>query len=571
ANYGGSIPTVVNIDNPGSKGGTFQGRATFSGWALNTSATVKSVTVSVDGVSQGAATYGLSRPDVCTLYATSPGCQNGAANIGWSSVVDTTKLANGNHVLSIAATSANGERAIQAHPFTVGNWTTANPIIVSIDKPNSQTGPLSGRTNIGGWAIDPDASIAAVSIAIDGVPLGNASYGGNRSDVCATFSGYPGCPNVGWNFSLDTTLVPDGTHTLQVTVTPDSGQVYTQTTPIQIGNLASQTNPTYISIDQPNSSSSPFSGSATFSGWALNSNSAIATVEISIDGVANGIATYGSPRTDVCAKLPGKPGCPSVGWTYLFSTADLTNGVHTVEVTSTAENGERATASSSFTVANAVSHSPTTASITEPSSMSSAYQGLVQFSGTATSTSAKVTAITVSIDGFPYGSTSFTAAGPNAVVNWTYSLNTTQLSDGAHTLGITATGADGTASVTSATFQVANWSSPSPTRVDIDVPNSSSANFSETAYFGGWALNPTSAITSIQVAVDGIPFGAAQYGGVRNDACSIYKNQPGCPDVGWNAAVDTTYLANGTHTLAITATTAAGQSFTTTSSFTVAN
>ncbi|HEX4166952.1 MAG TPA: hypothetical protein VHZ55_15920, partial [Bryobacteraceae bacterium] len=47
ANYGGSIPTVVNIDNPGSKGGTFQGRATFSGWALNTSATVKSVTVSV--------------------------------------------------------------------------------------------------------------------------------------------------------------------------------------------------------------------------------------------------------------------------------------------------------------------------------------------------------------------------------------------------------------------------------------------------------------------------------------------------------------------------------------------
>ncbi len=571
ANYGGKIPTTIMIDNPGGGGGTFQGQATFNGWALNTGAAVDTVTVSVDGVSQGNATYGLGRPDVCAVYPSAAGCQNGAVNVGWSYLLDTTKFANGNHTLSIAATASNGQRAIQAHNFTIANWTTSNPMILNVDKPNSQTGPLSGQTVIGGWAVDPVSTIRSVSVAIDGIPIGTAGYGATRADVCAIFSSYPGCPNVGWNFSLDTTLVPDGTHTLQVTVIPSSGQGFTQTVPIQIGNLGSASNPTRLQIDSPGPNSAPFSGYAAFGGWAFNATSPISTVQISIDGVASGVATYGSARPDVCAKFAGSAGCPNVGWNYFFSTADLTNGTHTVEVTTTARNGDRATASSSFTVANGTPNSPTTASIAEPSSMSSAYQGMAQFSGTAVSTSAQVTSVVLSVDGFPYGATSFTPAGPNVPVNWTYLLNTTQLSDGPHTLGITATAADGSTGLTSAQFQVANWSSPSPTRIAIDVPNSSSANFSETAYFGGWALNPTSAITSVQVTIDGVPYGYAQYGGSRSDVCAIYKNQPGCPDVGWNAAVDTTYLANGTHTLAITAATAAGQSFTTTSSFTVAN
>ena len=570
-NYGGAIPTVIDFDNPAAGNPTFQGQITFNGWALNTSATVSNLALSIDGVFQGNATYGLSRPDVCVLYATSPSCANGTGNVGWSYLLDTGKLSNGPHNVSLSATTSDGQHAIQGRTFTVANWTTSNPIITSIDKPNSQTGPLSGTTNIGGWAVDSASSIRQVSIAIDNTPMGNAAYGGNRADVCAVFQGYPGCPNVGWTFALDTTVVPDGTHTLQVTVTPMSGQASTTTTPIQIGNLASAANPTRISIDTPNSTTAALAGYASFGGWALNDNSAIATVQISIDGVASGTATYGSARPDVCAKLPGRPGCPNVGWDYFFSTASLTNGTHTVDVTATTQSGARATASANFTVANATPASPTTAAITEPSTMSSSYQGMAQFSGTATSTSAQVTSITLSVDGYPYGATSFTPGGPNTVVNWTYLLNTTQLADGTHSLGITATAADGSTSVTSTNFQVANWTSPSPTRITIDVPNSASANFAGVAYFGGWAINPNSAITGIQVAVDGIGYGPAQYGSNRSDVCSVYGNQPGCPDVGWNAAIDTTYLQNGTHSLAITATTAAGQSFTTSTSFTVAN
>ena len=571
ANYQASNPTAISIDNPGSQGGTFQGLATFNGWALNTSSAITSLTVSVDGVSKGAATYGQSRPDVCTVYPSSPSCRNSAANVGWSYLLDMSALGNGNHVFSVTAIAANGQRTIQAHPFTVGNWTTANPTIVSIDYPSSQTGALSGQVGIGGWAINPNANIASVKVAIDNIPMGSAGYGGNRADVCAVFSSYAGCPNVGWNFSLDTTLVGDGAHTLQITVTPASGQAYTQTGPIQIANQGTAANPTHLSIDQPNASTAPIAGFVAFAGWAVNDSAPISSVQISIDGVANGLATYGGVRNDVCAQLPGRPGCPNVGWNYYFNTAALANGPHLLEVTANTGNGQRATVSSSFTVANSASAGPTSATIAQPNNQSSSYQGMAIFSGTATSTSAQLTGVNVSVDGYPYGAATFAPAAVNAPANWTFLLNTTQLADGVHTIGVTAIAADGTSSISSASFQVANWTSPSPTRISIDVPNSSIASFSGTAHFGGWAINPNSAIAAIQVAIDDVPAGTAQYGSNRGDVCSVYPNQPGCPNVGWNFGVDTTYLANGTHTLAITAITAAGQSYTTTSSFTVSN
>ena len=42
-------------------------------------------------------------------------------------------------------------------------------------------------------------------------------------DVCSIFASAIGCPNVGWNFFLDTTLFSDGTHTLAVTGTTTAG------------------------------------------------------------------------------------------------------------------------------------------------------------------------------------------------------------------------------------------------------------------------------------------------------------------------------------------------------------
>lgn len=60
---------------------------------------------------------------------------------------------------------------------------------ICIDSPGAQSGALSGGNTFVGWAIDDYAAIGSVEISIDGVPQGNAAYGGNRSDVCARLPG----------------------------------------------------------------------------------------------------------------------------------------------------------------------------------------------------------------------------------------------------------------------------------------------------------------------------------------------------------------------------------------------
>ena len=460
SNYGGPNPTIIGIDTPGAATASFQGLVTFRGWAINTGSVIGSLTYSIDGVPRGSLNYGVSRPDVCGAYSTSPSCTGSTANVGWSYLIDTGSLTNGKHVFAVSATALNGQHSIQANSFTVANWTTANPILLGVGNPNAQTPTLTGRQIIGGWAIDPESVIDSVNIAVDGIPLGDAAYGLNRADACAVLPGNPGCPNVGWNFALDTTLLGDGTHNLAVTVVPHNGQGFTKIVPFKVGNMGLTSNPTLMSIDSPNSSSAPFSGFAAFGGWALNSSSAVATVEISIDGNPNGLAVHGGSRGDVCARFGNDPGCPNVGWDYLLNTSVLTNGTHSIEVTTTAANGERATASATFSVLNTPGPSPTAVSISEPTAQSSPYQGLALISGTAVSSSAAISSIAITVDGYPYGQVSYTPAGANATANWTYLLNTAQFADGTHVIGITATAADGTYSIATANLQIANWTAP---------------------------------------------------------------------------------------------------------------
>ena len=46
--------------------------------------------------------------------------------------------------------------------------------------------PLRGNLEIGGWAL-ARAGVAAIEIAIDGVPMANADYGVRRLDIQASF------------------------------------------------------------------------------------------------------------------------------------------------------------------------------------------------------------------------------------------------------------------------------------------------------------------------------------------------------------------------------------------------
>jgi hypothetical protein len=128
------------------------------------------------------------------------------------------------------AASSPGLTSATSNSFTITGSGAALPSVV-IEGP--QPGAMvSGIIVVSGWALDniqnAGSAISSVQVKVDGTAVGNAVYGIGRPDVCATYPGRPGCPNVGFTFALDTSNWMPGNHTITVTATdtdavPDSG------------------------------------------------------------------------------------------------------------------------------------------------------------------------------------------------------------------------------------------------------------------------------------------------------------------------------------------------------------
>ncbi|MGB7758939.1 MAG: Ig-like domain-containing protein, partial [Bryobacteraceae bacterium] len=333
-----AIPSV-HIDSP-APGATVSGTVSVSGWAIDNASTIgtaiSAVQVLVDGTVVGTATYGVNRPDVCAVYPGRPGCPN----VGFTYSLNTAALALGSHTIAVTATDSASPPDTGSASATV---TVTAPVVipsVHIDAP-APGATVSGTVSVAGWAIDNASTvgtaIGAVEVLVDGTAVGAATYGINRLDVCAVYPGRPGCPNVGFTYSLNTAGLTLGSHTITVTATdsaspPDTGSAsvtVTVTAPVVIPS---------VHIDMP-ASGTTVSGMVTLAGWAIDNASTVGTaisgVRVLVDGTAVGAATYGINRPDVCAAYPGRPGCPNVGFTYSLNTAGLTLGSHTITVTAT--------------------------------------------------------------------------------------------------------------------------------------------------------------------------------------------------------------------------------------------
>jgi hypothetical protein len=577
--FGGTTRPKTYIDQPVSNGSPLIGSTLVSGWSINFSSQVSNVAVAIDGRAYGNVSYGASRFDVCQYFYTYP--FSNCANSGWSMPLDTTNLPDGSHLLTVTATSKDGVRDIVTSTFSVANTTAGNFIKLYVDSPRSQNGPFSGIAHFGGWAFDYTAAIHAVTVAVDGVPYGNASYGMSRGDVCQVFPNRIGCPNVGWNFSFDTTLFADGNHTFEVTVLSKTGRRSTVSTPFVVAN-ATSTGPFKLYVDQPSSSNIAVSGIAAMEGWAISDNAAIREINIAIDGVAYGDAQYGVARPDVCQVYPNRPGCPNVGWSFLLDTRVLSNGPHTLALTAASVLGQHWTVEKPFMVSNNAAGNPVTVFIDQPSLGKSTLFGVSPLYGWAVSDTSSISTVSIRVDDVPledasYGGYRADVCGvfPNRAgcpsVGWSFSLDTAALPDGPHILSVTATAADSIRSTSSASFQVANGAAGNPTKLYIDTPMSSSGPLAGSVMFNGWAIDLDTSIASVAVFIDGASYGNATYGNSRADVCVVYAYRLGCPNVGWSFWLDTNLLPNGPHTLQITGVTAKGQRATISTPFVVAN
>jgi hypothetical protein len=443
------------------------------------------------------------------------------------------------------------------------------PPSIHIDFP-AQGNSVSGTVSLSGWAVDNTSfigtAIGSVQVLVDGQPVGIATYGVNRPDVCAAYPGRPGCPNVGFAFEWNTAGLSSGTHTVTVSATDTDATPDTGAANVSVIITAV---PPSVHVDLP-AAGSVLSGSALVAGWAVDNASAVGTaigsVQVLVDGRPVGIATYGVNRPDVCAAYPGRPGCPNVGFTYQWNTAGFTPGAHTVTVSATDTDATPDTGVANVSVT--ITAAPPSVHIDLPAA-GPVLSGSVMVAGWAVdNTSAVGTAISsvqVLVDGQPVGNATYGVSRPDVCtaypgrpgcpyVGFTYALDTSGLSPGSHSLTVSATdgGMPPESGNSTVTIQVIV-----PPDVHIDMP-ANGTTVSGIVTVAGWAVDNTSsvgtAISSVQLFVDGASLGNATYGVSRPDVCAAYPGRPGCPNVGyvysWNAAA----LSPGSHTITVTAT-----------------
>jgi len=443
-----AIPPTLAIDSP-TPSSNVSGVVMVSGWAIDYRATIGTVQVQVDGVTVGTATYGSSRPDVCSGYS-SPGCPN----VGFTYALNTTTMTSGSHTIKVVATDT--ETSPQSSSLSRTVTVTSQPPAIYTDSPSSGA-IVSGTVPVSGWAIDnllaPGTAIANIDVLMDGVRVGSATYGVSRPDVCAAYPGRPSCPNVGFSYLLNTTPYIGGSHTLTVKATdsdttPDSAS---WAIPITVADWS------YVAIDSP-APSSTVSGMVTVSGWAIDNSSKVTSVQVQVDGVTVGAATYGIARPDVCAVYSAPPSCPNVGYTYALNLASFTPGIHTITVVASSSSG-------SNSAARIINISATTPSVyIDSPSPGAVVSGTVPVTGWAIDgplgRGTRTSTIAVLVDGVPVGTTIYgqrasDVCAPHAgrpscpKATFSYGLDTTTLTSGSHTLTVKAVDGDSTTDLNS--------------------------------------------------------------------------------------------------------------------------
>jgi Bacterial Ig domain len=203
------------------------------------------------------------------------------------------------------------------------------------------------------------------------------------------------------------------------------------------------TKPT-ISIASP-SSGSTASGPVTVSGSASAGNTSLASVRVSLDG-----GSY-------------QPASGTTAWSFPLNTASYPNGTHTIAAQATDSRGTTAVTTETVTFSNSAPQPPQpsppsdttlpSVSISAPAP-SATVSGTVSVSGSASDNIGLAT-VQVSIDGGAYQAAQGTSG-------WSYSLDSTTLPDGSHTLAVRATDTSGNVSTTSEGVTVQNNSTNLP-------------------------------------------------------------------------------------------------------------
>jgi hypothetical protein len=232
---GSLLPPFGIVDTPANGAGGVTGSVAVTGWALDDGG-VTAVRILRDPV--GAEPPGTpifignavfvtgARPDVAAAYPSFP--LNDRA--GWGYLLLTNMLpdqGNGTFTLHAYADDDRGNSTLLGtRTITCTNATATRPF-GTIDTPG-QGATISGTYVNFGWVLTPQpksipTSGATITVYVDGVALGHPVYNQFRSDVAALFPGLANSNGAVGAFTIDTTTLSNGLHTIAWVVTDTAG------------------------------------------------------------------------------------------------------------------------------------------------------------------------------------------------------------------------------------------------------------------------------------------------------------------------------------------------------------
>jgi hypothetical protein len=384
----------IDIPAPNLLEGT-DGPFPVSGWAIDDE-DVDHIDFLMDGqivagaVGRGlpsTAIYGTTRPDVAAAFPDVPN----SLYSGFQANIDTSKLINGIHQLSVRVTDNRGaSRVIGTRNLQVINNGANLAPFGQIDFPLDKSSLFCSVIDVGipspctpdvcnfsltnivaGWALDVGARLDAgqvsyVELLLDGAIIANTRtdctqsangslvncYGINRPDVARSYSGYVNADNAGFLFSfglvstraaeasvcgnLISIVLPTGEvrgctlpgkHTLAVRV-GDEEETVTQLGAMSVEVLCDPSGADFPAFGYIDTPSDYQFINGIFNVFGWAFDfNGVQRIEVDVDGQVVGTAAYGLSRPDVPSKDPRVPSV-SVGFSFLLDTTRLSDSEH---------------------------------------------------------------------------------------------------------------------------------------------------------------------------------------------------------------------------------------------------
>ncbi|MCK8497269.1 adventurous gliding motility protein AgmC [Myxococcus fulvus] len=364
--------------------------ATTSSFTVDTSTNV-AVTTPAEGavLTNPVVTYSGTGEPGATVTVVVDGTTVGTVTVGaggtWSVPV-ATPLADGPHSVTATAQDANGHTATDTNTFTVDTGT--NVAVTTPAEGAVLTNPVVTYSGTG----EPGAT---VTVVVDGTTVGTVTVGAGGT----------------WSVPVATPLA-DGPHTVTATAEDAQGHTATDTNTFRVDTGTS------VAVTTPAEGAVLTNPVVTYSGTGEPG----ATVTVVVDGATVGTVTVGAGGT----------------WSVPVSTP-LADGPHTVTATATDTSGHTATDTNTFTV-----DATTSVAVNSPAEGAVLTNPVVTYSGTAEPGAT----VTVTVDGVVIDTVT---AGPDG--SWSLPV-ATPLDDGPHTVSVTATDTSGNTATDSNTFTV---------------------------------------------------------------------------------------------------------------------